>query len=466
MDDKKKTAGQLLNDEIGFKFKHIGELRPEDIEKSLEFGEGYKTFINNAKTERECVKLIKTMAEDRGYAEFDASKSYGAGDKAYFNNRGKDMYLVTFGKKDLSEGVRFNIAHIDSPRLDLKPFPLYENNEIAYLKTHYYGGIRKYQWATIPLSMHGVVMLKDGTKVDVSIGEKDDEPKFMISDLLPHLSAQQNKRQLSDGIKGEELNVIIGNIPFDDKEVSEAYKLNAIKLLNEKYGMTEKDFVRAEIEMVPAMKASDIGLDRSLVGGYGQDDRVCAYAALMAAFEVTDPQYTTVTAFVDKEEIGSQGNTGMASENLHHFMEDLCDIFGTKTRTVYRKSTCLSSDVSAAFDPSFPDVFDINNSCFLGHGPNLSKYSGSRGKSGSNDASAETMYKVTSCMEKEGVIWQIGELGKVDEGGGGTIALFMGDHDVDTVDLGVPVLAMHSPYEITSKLDLYHTYKAFCAFYR
>ena len=464
--DKEKTEGQKLQDELSFSFKHIGQIRPEDIEPSIEFCEGYKTFMNSSKTERECVRTLEAMAKKEGYKLFDPKASYKSGDRFYYVNRKKNVMLVTVGKKPLDDGIKFNIAHIDSPRLDLKPNPLYENTEIAYFKTHYYGGIRKYQWGTTPLAMHGVVVLKDGSCVDISIGENDDEPKFVVSDLLPHLSAQQNKRPLSDGLKGEELNIIVGNIPYQDDDVTEPYKLMTLKLLHDKYGMTEKDFTRAEIEMVPAIKAADIGLDRSLVGAYGQDDKVCAYAAVMAAFEIKEPEHTTVTVFTDKEEIGSEGNTGMASRALDHFVEDLCDIFGVKARNVYRNSICLSSDVNAAYDPTFADVFEKNNSSFLGHGPVLTKYTGARGKSGSNDASAETMGQVIACMEKENVIWQIGELGKVDEGGGGTIAKFMGDNDVDTVDLGVPVLAMHAPFEITSKLDIYHTYKAFCAFYR
>ena len=464
--DKEKSKGQKLQDELSFSFKHIGQIRPEDIEPSIEFCEGYKTFMNSSKTERECVRTLEAMAKREGYKLFDPKASYKSGDRFYYVNRKKNVMLVTVGKKPLDYGIKFNIAHIDSPRLDLKPNPLYENTEIAYFKTHYYGGIRKYQWGTTPLAMHGVAVLKDGSCVDISIGENDDEPKFVVSDLLPHLSAQQNKRPLSDGLKGEELNIIVGNIPYQDDDVTEPYKLMALKLLHDKYGMTEKDFTRAEIEMVPAVKAADIGLDRSLVGAYGQDDKVCAYAAVMAAFEIKEPEHTSVTVLTDKEEIGSEGNTGMASRALDHFVEDLCDIFGVKARNVYRNSICLSSDVNAAYDPTFADVFEKNNSSFLGHGPVLTKYTGARGKSGSNDASAETMGQVIACMEKENVIWQIGELGKVDEGGGGTIAKFMGDNDVDTVDLGVPVLAMHAPFEITSKLDIYHTYKAFCAFYR
>lgn len=465
-DMSEKSNGKELMDKLGYKFEHIAKKAPEDVDKAIAFCEDYKKFMDASKTERECCAYVRSLADKEGYKEFDACGSYKAGDKLYYINRGKNIILVTVGRKLLEEGVRFNIAHIDSPRLDLKPFPLYENDEISYFKTHYYGGIRKYQWGTTPLAMHGVVMLKDGSRVDINIGEKDDDPKFVISDLLPHLSAKQNKRPLNEGLKGEELNIILGNIPYQDDDVKEGFKLMTLKLLNDRFGMTEADFTRAEIEMVPAVKATDIGLDRSLVGAYGQDDKVCAYTAIKAAFEITEPEYTTVTVLTDKEEIGSEGNTGMASKALEHFVEDLCEVFGAKPRNVYRHSMCLSSDVNAAYDPTFSDVFDKRNSSLLGHGPVLTKYTGARGKSGSNDASAETMAKVIACMDRENVSWQIGELGKVDEGGGGTIAMFMGDMDVDTVDLGVPVLAMHAPFEITSKLDIYHTYKAFCAFYR
>lgn len=462
----KKTDGEQLYEKLGYSFKHIAKASHEDIEKAEQFSKGYKAFLDAGKTERECVNYTEKLVKENGYTEFDKNAHYKEYDKVYFNNRGKNIVLITFGKRPIADGVKFNIAHIDSPRLDLKPNPLYEQDELTYFKTHYYGGIKKYQWGTIPLSMHGVVILKDGTKVEISVGEKDDDPKFIVSDLLPHLSARQNERPLKEGLRGEELNIILGSIPYQDDAVKEPFKLMALSLLNERFGMTEADFMRAEIEMVPAVKASDVGLDRSLVGAYGQDDRVCAYTALMAALSVDKPEYTTVTVMTDKEEIGSEGNTGMASQMLAHLMEDICDMYGVKARDVYRRSTCLSSDVNAAYDPTFPDVFEKQNSCFLNHGPVLTKYTGSRGKGGSNDASAETMAKVIKYMDDDNVVWQIGELGKVDEGGGGTIALFMGDMDVDTVDLGVPVLAMHSPFEVTSKLDVYYTYKAFMAFYK
>ena len=462
----KKSEGAKLSEKLTFEFPHIGKADAKEIKNAEKFCRGYKEFLDAGKTERECTQKAEQLLKKAGYTVFEAGVQYRPGDRIYYVNRGKNIILTTIGQQPLTAGVKFNIAHIDSPRLDLKPNPLYEQDELAFFKTHYYGGIRKYQWGVTPLAMHGVVMLKNGKKVEISLGEKEDEPKFVISDLLPHLSAKQNERPLREGLKGEELNVIVGSLPYDDAEIKEPFKLLALKELNDRYGITEADFMRAEIEMVPATKACDLGLDRSLIGAYGQDDRVCAYTALMAAIDVKDPEYTTVTVFTEKEEVGSPGNTGMAGRALEHFMEDLCEAFGTKPRDVYRRSMCLSSDVNAAFDPTFPDVFEKRNACFLNHGPVLTKYTGARGKSGSNDASAEFMQKVIKCMDDEKVFWQIGELGKVDEGGGGTIAVFMGNMDVDTVDLGVPVLAMHSPFEITSKLDVYYTYKAFKAFYK
>lgn len=459
-----KSKGQKLEEKLGFQFKNIGKAAPEQIEEAAVFCEGYKAFLDAGKTERECVAYAEMLAVEAGYQPFERSRRYSAGDKVYYINRGKSIVLSTYGKEPLEAGVHFNIAHIDSPRLDLKPNPLYENNELAYFKTHYYGGIRKYQWGVTPLAMHGRVMLKDGSAMDIRLGEAEGDPVFVVSDLLPHLSAKQNERPLRDGLKGEELNVILGSTPFEDDEVKEAFKLKALEILNEMYGITEADFMRAEIEVVPAQKAKDIGLDRSLIGAYGQDDRVCAYTALMAELEAEKPVHTTVTVLVDKEEIGSEGNTGMASRMLLHYLQDMAEAEGARVRDILRNSICLSADVNAAFDPTFPDVFEPRNASYLNKGPVLTKYTGARGKSGANDASAETMAEVIRYMDDAGVFWQIGELGKVDEGGGNTIAKFMGDMDVDTVDLGVPVMAMHSPFEITAKLDVYNTYKAFKAF--
>ena len=461
-----KTEGQKLEEKLFFKPKHIAKDNPKDIEKAMEFAEGYKTFLDHSKIERECVSYSVALAEKAGYKPFSRGIKAKTGDKFYYVNRGKNLYLVTIGKKPLNEGIHFNIAHIDSPRIDLKPNPLYETEELAYFKTHYYGGIKKYQWTTIPLALHGRIMLADGKAIDVDFGEKPGDPVLVITDLLPHLGRAQGERKLNEGIKGEELNILLGSLPVDDKEVKEAFKLRVLFILHDKYGITEKDFMRSELTLVPAQKAVDVGLDSSMVGAYGQDDKVCAYTALMAEFDCKKPEYTSLTALVDKEEIGSTGNTGMESDALLHFVEDLAECEGERVRDILRNSICLSSDVNAAYDPTFPDVYEKQNSSFFNHGPVLTKYTGVRGKGGSNDASAETMQKVIGYMEDAGVAWQVGELGKVDEGGGGTIAMFMGNMDVDTVDLGVAVLSMHAPFELTAKLDVYYTYKAFLAFNR
>ena len=450
-----------LQKQLTWEFPHIAKEAPDQTKEAAEYCEGYKAFLNKAKTEREFVAEAVRILSENGYQEYEIGKKYETGDKVYFINRKKALIMTTFGCRPLEEGIRLNIAHIDSPRLDLKPNPLYEKTDLAFLKTHYYGGIRKYQWATIPLAMHGVVITKDGTAVDICIGEDEGDPVFCVTDLLPHLAAEQNERKLKDGIKGEELNVLVGSIPYAGEEIKEPVKLLVLKLLNEKYGMTEKDFTRAEIEMVPAVKATDVGLDRSLVGAYGQDDKVCAYTAMTAEMATEKPEYTTVTVLADKEEIGSVGNTGLDSDFSLHYIEYLADAAGADVKTVLRNSICLSSDVNAAYDPTFASVYEEKNSCYVNKGCVLTKYTGARGKSGSNDASAETMAKVIDIMDREGVYWQIGELGAVDVGGGGTVACYVAKMDVDVVDLGVPILAMHAPFELASKLDIYNTYKAF-----
>lgn len=456
-----------LQKELTWEFPHIGKAAPQQKEEAFAYCEGYKHFLDIAKTEREFVEEAIKALEAAGYEAFDPDKKYVAGDKVYYNNRGKSLAMSTFGTASLEKGVRLNAAHIDSPRLDLKPSPVYENHEIAFLKTHYYGGIRKYQWVTIPLAMHGVIVKQNGELVKVNIGEAEGDPVFCITDLLPHLGAKQSERKLNEGIKGEELNIVIASLPFvdeDDEEVSNAVKLTALQLLNERYGVTEKDFLRAEIEFVPAVKAKDVGLDRSLIGAYGQDDRVCAYTALTAEIDTKTPYFTTVTVLADKEEIGSYGNTGLNSDFVLHYLEDLAENQGANMRKLLRNTTCLSSDVNGAYDPTWASVYEEKNSCFVNKGCVLTKYTGARGKSGSNDASAETMAKVISIMDEAGVYWQIGELGAVDEGGGGTVALYVAAMDIDVVDLGVPILCMHSPFELASKLDVYNTYKAFAAF--
>ena len=406
------------------------------------------------------------MLKAAGYAEFDTQGSYQPGDKVYYVNRNKAIIATTFGEKSVKEGIRMNGAHIDSPRLDLKPSPVYEKDDMALFKTHYYGGIRKYQWATIPLAMHGVIIKKNGEMVELNLGEKPGDPVFCITDLLPHLSAEQNERKLKDGIKGEELNIVIGSIPYTDDEVKEPVKLMALKLMNEQFGITEKDFLRAEVEFVPAHKASDVGFDRSMVGAYGQDDRICAYTALMAEIDTKNPTYTTMTILTDKEEIGSEGNTGLNSNYVGDYITYLAELEGVNPKEVFRNTICLSSDVNAAYDQTFASVYDPLNSSYVNKGCVLTKYTGARGKSGSNDASAELMAKVIGIMEKEGVYWQIGELGAVDVGGGGTIAKFVASMNIDVVDLGVPILSMHAPFELASKLDVLNTYRAFKAFYK
>lgn len=453
--------------EYASEYEHILKSDKNCLKAAQEFCEGYKKFMDNSKTERECVNTIIKIAEENGYKEFSNNvKSLKAGTKLYVNNRGKSVVLITIGKESLEKGVNFVISHIDSPRLDLKPNPIYESDEISYFKTHYYGGIKKYQWPTIPLSMHGRIFREDGSFVDISLGEKDDEPKFVITDLLPHLSAEQFNRNLREGINGEELNIVIGSIPIIDldEEVKNAVKENTLKILYDTYKIKEKDFARAEIEFVPANKAVDIGFDRSMIAAYGQDDKVCSYTALIAEIENVNPHKTSVTVFSDKEEVMSEGNTGMVSEYLFNIMEDLADITGIKTRECYKNSICLSSDVNSAYDPTFADVFEKRNSSFINRGVVLTKYTGHSGKVGSNDASAETMAKVIKLMDDRNVVWQIGELGKVDIGGGGTVAKYVSRRNIDTIDVGVAVLSMHSPYELTSKLDIYHTYLAYKAF--
>ena len=460
---KKETEKLVKN--LTWAYPHIAREDRQQIDKANEFAKGYKLFLDKGKTERECVSFAFNLLKNNGYEEFDKNKKYKAGDKIYSVNRGKAIIAGTIGTEDISEGIRINGAHIDSPRLDLKPNPLYERDEIAYFKTHYYGGIRKYQWGTIPLALHGVIVKKDGKTIEINIGENEEEPVFYISDLLPHLSAVQNERKLSEGLKGEELNIILGTLPFDDEDVKEPFKLYILSILNEKYGINERDFARAELEIVPAAKSRDVGFDRSLIGGYGQDDRVCAYTALIAEVECKNPKYTTMTILTDKEEIGSVGNTGLNSHYVYDYITYIAENFGADVKDVCKKSACLSSDVNAAFDPGFPDVYEKNNSCYLNHGCVLTKYTGSRGKGGSSDASAEFMAKITDIMDRAGVYWQVGELGAVDVGGGGTIAQFVAALNIDVVDLGVPIISMHSPFEISSKLDVYNTYLAFKAFY-
>lgn len=436
----------------------------EENERIFEYCEGYKSFLNSAKTEREAVKAAVALAEKKGFKPFSRDNKYSAGDKVYFNNRGKTVAFAVIGKQDCESGFNITAAHIDSPRLDLKPNPVYEEIELALFKTHYYGGIKKYQWPTVPLALHGVFAKKDGTVTEVKIGEDENDPKFVVNDLLPHLASEQCKRSLSDGIRGEELNVLIGSMPFKDDEGSELVKLNILKILNEKYGVTEEDFLSAELEMVPAFKSCDIGFDRSMIGSYGQDDRVCAYPALTAVLEVESPERTALAILTDKEEIGSEGNTGLNSDFLRYVIGDICHCFGKDATVALRNSKCLSADVNAATDPTFQDVMEKRNASFLNYGVVVTKYTGARGKSDTNDASAEYVAEIRSMLDNAKIKWQIGELGKVDIGGGGTVAKYIADMGVDVVDLGVPVLSMHAPFETTAKFDVFMCYKAMYEF--
>ncbi len=460
-----ETKAKELKKEL-FKQKKNGLLTAseETVAMALDYAEGYKSFLDNAKTEREAVIAAINIAKEKGFCEFNPNKTYNAGDKVYFNNRGKSVAFAVIGKESCEKGINISAAHIDSPRLDLKPNPLYEEIELALFKTHYYGGIKKYQWTAIPLSLHGVFVLKDGTVKEVSIGDKADEPKFVVNDLLPHLAQEQSKRTLNEGIKGEELNVLIGSHPFKDTKESELVKLNIMKLLNEKYGVVEEDFLSAELEVVPAFSACDIGLDRSMIGAYGQDDRVCAYPALMAICEVENPEKTALTVLADKEEVGSMGNTGLESDFLKYVIFDLSKMQGCDGTVAIRNSKCLSADVNAATDPTFQDVMERRNASFLNYGVVVTKYTGARGKSGTSDASAEYMAEIRNLLDSNEIIWQSGELGRVDLGGGGTVAQFVANLGIDVVDLGVPVLSMHAPFETTSKLDVYMCHRAMYEF--
>lgn len=463
---KEKSRAEELKEKLFYNPKHASEvISQEETDKADVFCEEYKSFLNKAKTEREAVVYVLEKAKKNGFVEFDRAKKYNAGDKVYYNNRGKSIILAVIGKKGLENGTRLSAAHIDSPRLDMKQNPLYEDTEIAYFKTHYYGGVKKYQWTAIPLSLHGVIVKRDGTKAYVNVGEEDNDPKFVVTDLLPHLAAEQMKRTLADGIRGEELNILIGSRPFKDDEASEKVKLNIMNILFEKYGIIESDFLSAELEAVPAFKSCDIGFDRSMIGSYGHDDRVCAYPAAEAIFNIENPEYTAITVLTDKEEIGSDGNTGLNSSYLKYFVADLANMQGVNYHTVLSNTHCLSADVNAAFDPTFPDVSERRNASYINKGVVITKYTGSRGKAGTSDASAEYMGKIRSMLDGAEVVWQSGELGKVDAGGGGTVAMYLAALDIDVVDLGVPVLSMHAPFEVVSKLDVYMAYRAFKTFF-
>ena len=464
MADEDKTKGQLLAESILMDRKSIGENDPTFLDKAKEFCEGYKRFLG-AKTEREAVAYVLPILKENGYTEFVPGKVYAPGEKFYWVNRGKAIIMCTKGKESVSKGIRVAVAHLDSPRLDFKPHPVFEDTDLAFFKTHYYGGIKKYQWTTIPLAIRGTVILKDGSKVDVNIGENEDEPSFCITDLLPHLAQNQMTKTASKVVEGEQLNILIGSWPYDDEKAKSRVKLLAMSMINEKYGITEDDFETAELCAVPAFKARDMGFDRSMVAGYGQDDSSCAYAEFMAELDTKEPTFTTMTIFADKEETGSDGVTGMRSFFFRDFVEDLAQAEGCEVRHVLQNSICLSCDVGAAYDPAFPEVYERTNCAFLNYGPIISKYDGARGKYSTNDASAEMMGYILGILRSVDVAWQMGELGKIDVGGGGTIASEISVHNIDTVDIGVPVLSMHAPVEVTAKADVYMLYKAIMAVY-
>ena len=461
-----KTIGQEMLDKLSYKRKNIyEEATPEKIKAIYDYAEGYKTFLDNSKTEREATNAAIEMVKAKGYTEYKFGDKLSVGDKKYLNQYGKSLIVFCVGENDLeAEGIRILAAHVDSPRLDLKQVPMYEDSGMAFLKTHYYGGVKKYQWTSIPLALHGVMVKADGEVVDVCIGEDDNDPIFYINDLLPHLGADQSQKPLGSAISGETLNILIGGLPYDDKEVSEKVKLTALSILHEKYGVTEEDFLSAELSLVPAFKARDIGFDRALIASYGHDDRVCSYPAVTALLDNADTKQTVMVVLADKEEIGSVGFTGMQSAFLVDLITEISNACGKNPIVVRSKSKCLSADVTACYDPNFAEVYEKRNSALVSCGTTMSKYTGSRGKSGTNDATAEFVGYVRKLFNENGVIWQTGELGKVDQGGGGTVAMYIANHNIATVDLGVPVISMHAPYEVVSKADVYSTYEAFCAF--
>lgn len=413
MENEKKTEGQLLAEKLCYKKEHAAKrMTAEEIDASNSYCERYKSFISVSKIEREAVMNTVKEAEEKGFVPFDTKASYKPGDKVYLVNRGKAVIFAVIGQTPVADGLNIIAAHIDSPRLDLKQNPLFETEETAYFKTHYYGGIKKYQWATIPLALHGAVVKKDGTVITVTIGEDENDPVFCVTDLLPHLAQEQMKRTPAELIKGEELNILVGSIPFKDDKASECVKLSILDILNKKYGIEESDFLSAELDAVPAGKARDVGLDRSIVGGYGQDDKVCSYTAFSALIDFEGiPSKTAVVILTDKEETGSDGNTGLKSAYFRYFADDLAEMFGEKGRHVLSKSQCLSADVNAGFDPTFPDVLEKRNACFINGGVCITKFTGARGKSGTSDASAEFVAQVRRIMDENGVIWQTGELG-------------------------------------------------------
>ncbi len=460
-----KTKGELLSEQLVYKNKSGFDTKNADKATVAEYCEGYKKFLDHAKTEREAVTTSIAMIEAKGYKPYKLGDKLERGGKYYLNNRNKSMFMFKIGSESIENGIRITASHIDSPRVDFKPQPVFEDSELCFFKTHYYGGIKKYQWVATPLSLHGVICKPDGD-VTVCVGEDESEPVFYITDLAPHISQLQYQKNVGEAIQGEQLNVLAASEPFDDEKASDKVKLTVLSMLNEKYGCTEADLISSELCAVPAMKARDIGLDRSMIGSYGHDDRVCAYPSITAMLESEDSEHTLLNIIADKEEVGSDGVSGMQCALLADLIEEIALALGGNPRVVRQNSKCLSADVNVAYDPNFPEVFERRNTAFLNHGVVLSKYTGARGKSGTSDASAEMVSFVTKTFDENGVDWQMAELGKVDLGGGGTVAKFIANINIDVIDLGVPVLSMHAPYELVSKYDVYMTHKAIKAFYK
>ena len=453
---------------LTYKRTNVYEKADEKLLKEIfDYAEGYKVFLDEGKTEREACAWAKAEAIKNGYKPFKFGQKLSKGDKVYYDNRGKNLYLLKIGNADVAEdGIRILASHIDSPRIDFKQVPLYESDGIAFAKTHYYGGIRKYQWAAVPLALHGAVALKDGSVINVKVGEDENDPVFYISDLLPHLAAKQNAKPLGEGLGGEDLNIWLGNIPYTaaSDEKDKTVKENLLKILHDKYGMAEEDFLSAELCVVPAFKAKDIGFDRALLGAYGHDDRVCSYPAFTALFDEKSDEHTVMVILADKEEIGSEGTTGMQCALFADLIDEIARSFNTTSAAIRANSKCLSADVNAGYDPNFPEVCEKLNSAYVSCGAGITKFTGSRGKGGSNDADAEFIGFLRRLFEENGVIWQTGEMGKVDVGGGGTVAKYIANMNIDTIDIGVPVISMHSPFELVSKADVYEVYLAFRAF--
>ena len=449
--------------ELTYKRQNVYALADEkELNAISDYAQGYKKFLDNGKTEREVVAESVEIVEKAGYKPYVLGDKINAGDKLYYNNRGKGLFILRAGKADLAtNGVRILVAHVDSPRLDLKQVPLFEKSGLAYLKTHYYGGIKKYQWLTIPLALHGVVALKDGSKVTVKVGEEESDPVFYITDLLPHLAQEQVTKTIAEGFPAENLNLLVGGIPVKDDE-KDAVKSGVLAILNAKYGINEEDFISAELEAVPAVKAKDVGFDRAFVASYGHDDRVCTYPEITATLQ-TETDQTVLCILADKEEIGSEGNTGMQCVLINDLLNEIAKSYGVNPSVLREHSKCISADVTAGYDPAYASAFEEMNAGFVNSGVTMNKFTGARGKSGSNDASAEYIGYLRGVFAKENIVWQTGELGRVDLGGG-TVAKFIANMNIDTVDMGVPVLSMHAPYELISKADLYTAHKAFSAF--